>query len=226
MDEKFFIDLLNNSNYAILSLDKNLTVKFANLLAEDILEVHQEDLSGLYHPFDLGIDFFKNNNATLEKMGSVNFRCKILSNKIPVEGYIKAILNNGSGLIGYSVFFKKSLVTTNHNVNIKRKTFDTIRTLILDSLSTKRKTINQIAKDIDVNWRTVESHLTYLVGKRLLKEVLSSEYVRIFEISEEGKAFIEERKQEYMSQSISDQQANMKDEIDADYVLSRKGDRQ
>ena len=47
-----------------------------------------------------------------------------------------------------------------------------------------------MAKDIDVNWKTVENHLTYLVGRRLVHEVFSSKYVRIFEITEFGQRYL------------------------------------
>lgn len=73
------------------------------------------------------------------------------------------------------------------SVHSKRRTFEQIRILILHTLVDKRKTINQIAKDIDVNWRTVEAHLDYLAGQLLIKEVFASEYVRIFEISPKGR---------------------------------------
>jgi predicted transcriptional regulator len=69
----------------------------------------------------------------------------------------------------------------------KRKTFEQIRFLILSSLIEKRKTINNIANNININWKTVEAHLTYLIGKGYVKEVFSSEYVRIFEITDKGR---------------------------------------
>ncbi|MFT4303843.1 MAG: hypothetical protein ACMXYG_04715 [Candidatus Woesearchaeota archaeon] len=196
MDEKLFIDLLNQTNYAILSLDKNFTVKFANQLAEEIMDFHQEDLSGLFHPFDLSNDFFNRHNLDLISKNKVNFRSKILHNNIPVEGYINAILDNG-GIIGYSIFFNKAERLVN-NSSPKRKKFTTIRNLILKSLTEKRKTINQLAKDIGVNWRTVESHLTYLSGKKHIIEVLSSEYVRIFDITDSGRKLVQEQKEKWL----------------------------
>ena len=55
-------------------------------------------------------------------------------------------------------------------------------------------TINFIATESGVNWRTVEKHLTYLIGKKMVSELFSSEYVRIFELSELGKTHVEEIK--------------------------------
>jgi len=74
--------------------------------------------------------------------------------------------------------------------HVKRRTFDQIRVLILKTLEQKRKTINQIAKDIDVNWRTVDNHLSFLSDKDLIKEVFTSEYVRIFDITDKGMQFL------------------------------------
>ena len=71
------------------------------------------------------------------------------------------------------------------NSSVKR-TFLVIRLLILACLSTGRKTINQISTETKINWRTVELHLNHLVGRRYAREVFSSEFVRIFEITENG----------------------------------------
>ena len=37
----------------------------------------------------------------------------------------------------------------------------------MGTLTKGRMTINQIAIDSGINWRTVEKHLTYLIGKKL-----------------------------------------------------------
>lgn len=68
----------------------------------------------------------------------------------------------------------------------QKRTFNEIRKLILINLEGK-KTINQIAIDSGINWRTVEKHLTYFIGKKIVEEVFNSEYVRIFELTEIGK---------------------------------------
>ncbi len=69
----------------------------------------------------------------------------------------------------------------------KKRTFLLLRTCILTSLSTGVKTINQIAKENSMNWKTVESHLTYLLGKGYVLEIFNSQYVRIFELTPAGK---------------------------------------
>ena len=70
--------------------------------------------------------------------------------------------------------------------NNSKRTFDAIRKLILINLFSGKKTINQISTETKVNWRTVELHLNYLVGRKMVAEVFSSKYVRIFEITDEG----------------------------------------
>ena len=72
----------------------------------------------------------------------------------------------------------------------KKRTFDILRKKILVTLSKGQKTTNQISVDSGINWRTVENHLTYLMGKSLVSEIFSSKYVRIFELTEEGKKYL------------------------------------
>jgi len=79
----------------------------------------------------------------------------------------------------------------NFNGNGKR-TFEEIRKDILKSLSNGQNTINHISNETNINWKTVENHLIYLIGRGLVNEVFSSEYVRIFELTEEGKDYVME----------------------------------
>ena len=72
----------------------------------------------------------------------------------------------------------------------QKRTFVQIRKLILASLVESKKTINQISLDSGVNWRTVEKHLTFLIGKKYVSEIFSSEYVRIFELTSIGNTFV------------------------------------
>ena len=72
----------------------------------------------------------------------------------------------------------------------KKRTFDKIRVNILLSLSKGQKTLNQISQDTGRNWKTVDNHIIYLVGRGLANEVFKSSYVRIYELSEEGKKFL------------------------------------
>lgn len=67
-----------------------------------------------------------------------------------------------------------------------KRNFREIRDLLLLELTNTRKTINQLAQDAGINWKTTQHHLIYLVGKGMAKEVFSSPYVRIFELTEIG----------------------------------------
>ena len=73
----------------------------------------------------------------------------------------------------------------------KKRSFSKLRELILRSILNEQKTINQIASETGINWRTVNNHITYLIGKGFVKEVFSSKYVRIVEITAEGIAALQ-----------------------------------
>lgn len=78
---------------------------------------------------------------------------------------------------------------SNGNGNGKR-TFKDIRKEILLCMSKGQMTVNEIAICAKINWKTVSNHLIHLTGRGLVKEVLNSAYVRIYELTEEGKEFI------------------------------------
>ncbi len=84
----------------------------------------------------------------------------------------------------------------------QKRTFAEIRNYILLSLASGQKTINQIASETGINWRTVDNHLVYLLGKILVKEVFRSSYVRIFELTSFGKDYL--RKNHGKNVRISD----------------------
>lgn len=71
-----------------------------------------------------------------------------------------------------------------------KRTFEEIRRDILKSLSGGQNTINHISNQTSINWKTVDNHLIHLIGRGLVIEVFSSEYVRIFELTEEGKDYV------------------------------------
>lgn len=72
----------------------------------------------------------------------------------------------------------------------KKRTFDELRVSILGCLLEGQQSTNQVANYAGINWKTVENHLTYLLGRALVKEVYKSEYVRIFDITDEGKEYL------------------------------------
>lgn len=75
------------------------------------------------------------------------------------------------------------------SVNGKR-TFKNIRKEILLSMSKGQMTVNEVSIGAKINWKTVNNHLIYLTGRGLVREVLNSAYVRIYELTEEGKNFL------------------------------------
>ena len=77
-----------------------------------------------------------------------------------------------------------------------KRTFGLIRNTILLELIHGPRTINQIGINTNINWKTVESHLTYLLGKKYVHEIFSSKFVRIFAISEEGKGYLRQARKD------------------------------
>ena len=73
--------------------------------------------------------------------------------------------------------------------NVKRRFID-IRNSILLCLAEGQKTINQISSERQINWKTVERHLVYLIGKGWVREAFNSSYVRIFELTAFGKDYV------------------------------------
>jgi len=80
-------------------------------------------------------------------------------------------------------------VALNKEAGAKR-TFIDIRNSILLSLASGQKTINQISNETSINWKTVDNHLVYLMGKLLVREAFTSPYVRIFELTAFGKDYL------------------------------------
>ena len=73
---------------------------------------------------------------------------------------------------------------------IQKRRFIDIRNPILLCLASGQKTINQISTETNINWKTVERHLIYLIGKGWVREAFSSAYVRIFELTAFGKDYL------------------------------------
>ena len=71
-------------------------------------------------------------------------------------------------------------------MNGKRRTFSELRQAILIWLLLGQKTTNEISIKTRINWRTAEAHLTFLVGKGFVTEVLKLAYVRIFKLTPVG----------------------------------------
>ena len=72
----------------------------------------------------------------------------------------------------------------------KKRKFAQIRDSILFQLSFGKQTINQIAHETNANWKTIDLHLTFLMGKGMVVEVFRSDYARIYELTPEGRKYI------------------------------------
>jgi len=82
---------------------------------------------------------------------------------------------------------------------VKKRRFDELRHSILKLLQNKKQfTLNEIARSAGINWKTVDNHITYLIGRGFVREVFSSPYVRIVEITERG---LEELKRQNKSKN-------------------------
>lgn len=67
----------------------------------------------------------------------------------------------------------------------KKKTFSQIRKIILKELSKGERTVNQIAENTGLTWRTVDNHLIYLIGTGKVEPVFISKYVKIYRLKKE-----------------------------------------
>ena len=117
--------------------------------------------------------------------------------KLNIEHNNISNLNN----IKISDSFIKS-IKDNHISDGNKRTFERIRNSILIFLFNGQKTINQTAQGTGTNWKTVENHLTYLLGKKLVTEIFSSKYVRIFELTSEGNSYLTELKKAFEKEHI------------------------
>ncbi|OYT32762.1 hypothetical protein B6U93_00620 [Candidatus Woesearchaeota archaeon ex4484_78] len=66
----------------------------------------------------------------------------------------------------------------------KKRKFVELRAQILRELKKGERTINELAKATKTNWRTVDNHITYLIGKGKVVPVLQTKYVRIYKLAE------------------------------------------
>ena len=73
----------------------------------------------------------------------------------------------------------------------KRK-FIQLQKLILKSLKNQNLTINEISAKSKVNWNSTAHQLILLKGHEYVKEVFRHKRLRIFEITERGKSFLNE----------------------------------
>lgn len=71
-------------------------------------------------------------------------------------------------------------------MNGHRRTFRELRQAILIALLSGQQTTNRISTGTGINWRTAEAHLSFLVSKGFVSEILKLKYVRIFKLTPVG----------------------------------------
>lgn len=71
-----------------------------------------------------------------------------------------------------------------------RKTYLIIRLFILQSLLQKEKSVNNIAYDTGINWRTADKHLDYLLEQGFVSKFYFAEQLKIYAITDLGKQVI------------------------------------
>ena len=100
-------------------------------------------------------------------------------------------------------------------MNGKKRTFSELRHIILMVLLSGQQTTNQLSIKTEINWRTVEAHLTFLIGKGLVTEVLKSEYVRIFKLTDAGQQHAQQRAKQHAThlQQQKSAAAGLKEEM-------------
>jgi PAS domain S-box-containing protein len=198
LDENIILKLMHSSSFAVVVMDLDFKVTYWNKEAENMFGLKSEDVLGTMNPISTDNTFRNFNVGKIVEEGIIHFnnaKVRGTDKSVNVEGSITGIKDSSDKLTGLCMCIAKpsgnsmnGSLCDYESSSPKKRTFESIRFLILASLMKKRKTINQISKDIGVNWKTVENHLTHLAGKKLIHEIFSSKYVRIFEITEHGKA--------------------------------------
>ncbi len=94
----------------------------------------------------------------------------------------------------------------------KKRTFREIRSIILLVMLLGQQTTNQVSIRTGINWKTVELHLTFLIGKGFVSEVFKSKYVRIFKLTEAGEAYANSLQQQnnWLAEGLGREKATQK----------------
>ena len=203
LDKNISSEIINDCGVIfICSLEGN--VLFWNLNAEKLFGYKSIDILGSQLPFITQHSEFELEHIINEV--SNNKKIVFRTQKSSVDGNILDLVmsvfpvKSESKITGFCVFVNeysdiKSVcyipLLDNSIIREQKRTFIQLRNIIIATLSSSKKTINQIANDSGINWKTVEKHLTHLIGKKLVDEVFSSEYVRIFELTNIGRTHLE-----------------------------------
>jgi len=195
-EHELFVNIVKTLNEAIIAIDLNGKVRLWNKSAERLFGYKEKEVLGKTLPF-IKTQFTYELETMISKAKeglSINFKTTKQTkegNEVELVVHANPIYKNNSP-IGVAVMVQeastlKKVCYLPFNLETPHKepkrTFAEIRDLIFLTLESGKKTINQISNESGINWRTVEKHLTYLIGKKLVNEVFSSEYVRIFELT-------------------------------------------
>ncbi len=215
MNPEFALNLVQNISEALIALDLKGHVKFWNKGAENLFGYRRDEVMGKVVPFISKESFFELETAFEKAHQGKAYTFK--TQKYSKQGLLLELMVNSSPLyendevIGISATFmelstlKKATFIPYNLVPFLReskRTFSEIRDLILVTLAKGKMTLNHIATESGVNWRTVEKHITYMIGKKLVQELFSSEYIRIFELTEQGRKYVAELKERELSKII------------------------
>ena len=206
-DKDIVLSLVNNSNEAIIAINLDGKVILWNKSAENLFGMSQEKVLGKLFPLVKNKASFELETIlTKTKEGkSINFKTQKQTkdgDELDLIFHVNPLYKNNA-IIGASIIIQQSELLKKvsylqvNQEEIERepkRTFEVIRDLILVTINLDKKTINQISSESGINWRTVEKHLTYLLGKKFVAEIFSSEYVRIFELTEYGRNQLQELK--------------------------------
>ena len=214
-NQKISKGVIANSGEAIIAIDLKGNVIFWNKGAENLFGYNRKEVIGNFAPFITThslheLEHLVKKAKAYEK--SCFRTCKRNKNGAELNLiFVGNPLIYKNSVMGISIAVKDAKQMRNAgylplDVNIsereQKRTFIDIRKLILSVLYNGKKTINQIANDSDINWRTVEKHLTYLLGKKLVEEVSSSKYLRVFELTIQGEVCIKKFRKEEIEKYV------------------------
>lgn len=212
---EFGVNVLEGVAGALVVLDVRGQVKFWNSGAESLFGYGREEVLGKRLPFISDDSFFEIETMVERAKFAKQFifkTQKAAKDGTPLELIVSSSpLYEGNELVAVVAVFneinlmKRAIFipyTLMPFLRDAKRTFPELRDLILLTLGPKKMTINQIAHESGVNWRTVEKHLTYMIGKKMVEELFSSEYVRIFELTEEGRRQVNEVKRRELAKVV------------------------
>ncbi len=209
----FFASVVKGANDAIICTDLDGIIVCWNPGAEQLFGHEEKEILGksifklldksCYDDFAVLISRLKQG----EQVSSFNAKQLHKNNSsLNIDATFSPIKNSKDKIIGFAAIMRKAaddlktetqteilektirdFYSEENETNGKKRTFEEIRNKILFCLTTGQKTINQVSTYTSINWKTVENHLTYLLGKGFVFEVFKSDYVRIFDISQYGK---------------------------------------